>query len=102
MIRDLFACTPSLLSGLVVIRLAVVLTNFFLEMLFYVLFKSLVYTNSVVWANSVDKEKVCMKFQNLFSGKNKKNISKCHLLKVLPSMPSLKLLSFQHRLERHC
>ena len=33
-----------------------------------------------------------MKCQSLFSGKNKKNISKCHLLKVLPSMLSLNML----------
>ena len=29
-------------------------------------------------------EIICMKCQNLFSGKNKKNISKCHLLKIVP------------------
>ena len=31
-----------------------------------------------------------MKSQNLFSGKNMKNISKCCLLKFLPSMLSIK------------
>ena len=30
------------------------------------------------------EETICMKCQMLFSGKNKKNISKCHLLKILP------------------
>ena len=34
-----------------------------------------------------------MKCQNLFSGKNKKNISICHLLKILPSMLSVNHLS---------
>ena len=29
-------------------------------------------------------ETICMKCQSLFSGKNKKNISKYHLLKFLP------------------
>ena len=32
-----------------------------------------------------------MKCQILFSGKNKKSISKCHLLKILPSMLSVKI-----------
>ena len=31
-------------------------------------------------------ETICMKCQKLFSGKNKKNISRCYLLKILPSM----------------
>ena len=31
-----------------------------------------------------------MKFQILFSGKNKKNISKCHLLKFLPRVLRVK------------
>ena len=31
-----------------------------------------------------------MKYQSLFSGKNKKNISKCCLVKFLPSMLSIK------------
>ena len=31
-----------------------------------------------------------MKSQILFSGKNKKNISKCHLLKILPRVLSVK------------
>ena len=33
-----------------------------------------------------------MKCQILFSRKNKKNISECHLLKFLPSMQSVKEL----------
>ena len=32
-----------------------------------------------------------MKCQILFSGKNKKNISKCRLLKILPRVLSIKL-----------
>ena len=31
------------------------------------------------------KETVCMKFQVLFSGKNKKTILVCHLLKFYPA-----------------
>ena len=34
-------------------------------------------------------ETTCMKCQSLFSGQNKKNISKCRLLKFLPSMLSV-------------
>ena len=37
-------------------------------------------------------ETVCMKCQNLFSGKNKKNISICYLLKILPRVLSIKLI----------
>ena len=37
------------------------------------------------------KETVCMKCQILFSGKNKKNISKCRLLKILPRVLSVKI-----------
>ena len=37
------------------------------------------------------QETICIKCQMLFSGKNYKNISKCHLLKFLPSMPSVKM-----------
>ena len=33
-----------------------------------------------------------MKCQILFSGKNKKNISKCRLLKILPRVLSVKLI----------
>ena len=33
-----------------------------------------------------------MKCQRLLSGKNKKNLSKCHLLKFLPSMQSSKAI----------
>ena len=36
------------------------------------------------------QEVICMKFQNLFPGKNKKIISKCRLLKFLPSMQFIK------------
>ena len=36
------------------------------------------------------KETICMKWQILFSGKNKKNISKCRLLKILPRVLSVK------------
>ena len=32
-----------------------------------------------------------MKCQSLFSGKNKKNIFKCHLLKILASMQSINI-----------
>ena len=32
-----------------------------------------------------------MKCQILFSGKNKKNISKCHLLKILPRVLSVNM-----------
>ena len=35
-------------------------------------------------------EIICMKYQIQFSGKNKKNISKCCLLKILPRMLSIK------------
>ena len=34
-------------------------------------------------------ETTCMECQNLFFGKNEKNISKCYLLKFLPRVPSL-------------
>ena len=36
-------------------------------------------------------EIICMKYQILFSWKNKKNISKYHLLKFLPSMQSINI-----------
>ena len=36
----------------------------------------------------VSLETICMKYQIIFSRKNKKNTSKCHLLKFLPSMQS--------------
>ena len=36
------------------------------------------------------KETICMECQSLFSGKNKKNISKCCLLEFLPSMLNVK------------
>ena len=37
-------------------------------------------------------ETFCMKCQNLFSGKNKKNISICHLLTILPVVPSINMI----------
>ena len=37
------------------------------------------------------KKTICMEYQNLFSGKYKKNIAKCRLLKLLPSMLSVNL-----------
>ena len=37
------------------------------------------------------KETICMKCQTLFSGENKKNISKCRLLKFVPSMLSIEV-----------
>ena len=43
-------------------------------------------SNPVFW----EKETICMKCQILFSGKNKKNISKCRLLKILPRVLSVK------------
>ena len=43
-------------------------------------------------------ETICMKCQNLFFGKNKKNISVCHLLKILPRVLSIK----SSRLEINC
>ena len=42
-------------------------------------------------------EAICMKCQIQFSGENKKNvlnISKCRLLKILPSMLSIKVRTF--------
>ena len=42
-------------------------------------------------ANCLQRETICMKYQILFSRKNKKNISKC-LLKFLPSMQGVKKL----------
>ena len=33
-----------------------------------------------------------MKCQNLFSEKNKKNVSNCHLLKIFPRVLSIKIL----------
>ena len=53
------------------------------------------------------QETVCIKCQSLFAGKNKKNISKCHLLELLPSIVSAntiliysRLSLFQTRLSR--
>ena len=50
------------------------------------LFTNTTLTFTILWANSADHklETVCMKCQNLFSGKNKKNILRCHLLEILP------------------
>ena len=58
-------------------------------------------TLATLWAYSADDkliisyklslmETVCMKCQILFSGKNKGNISKCHLLKFLPRVLKVK------------
>ena len=44
----------------------------------------------------------CMKYQTLFSGKNKKNISKCCLLKFLPSMLSISNQTRQETIETYC
>ena len=80
------------------------------------IFSSLIFTSSTVhgfliflrnsltfntlWANSAGEKllffffffprKKDMKCQILFPGKNKKNISKCHLLKILPRVLSVK------------
>ena len=35
-------------------------------------------------------EAICMKCQILFPGKNKKNISNCHMLKILPRVLNIK------------
>ena len=37
------------------------------------------------------QETICMRCQILFSRKNKKNLSKCHLLKFLPTMQSVEV-----------
>ena len=37
-------------------------------------------------------ETICMKCQILFSGKNKKNISECYLLYILPNVLSIKIM----------
>ena len=36
---------------------------------------------------------------NLFSGKNKRNISVCHLLKILPRVLSIKRPFYGHKFE---
>ena len=73
----------------------------------YIILTSLTFTT--LWAFSADdklmifflffpenrirhfiKETICMKCHILFSGKNKKNISKCCLLKILPRVLSVK------------
>ena len=46
-------------------------------------------------------ERFCIKCQNLFSGKNKKNVSVCHLLKILPSMLSIKSQFYVYSSLRH-
>ena len=43
-----------------------------------------------------------MKCQILFSGKNKKNISKCRLLKILPRVLSVKLMNSGHETSGVC
>ena len=40
-------------------------------------------------------ETICMKCQILFSWTNKKNISNCHLLKILPRVLSIKVCTKQ-------
>ena len=40
-----------------------------------------------------DLETICMKYQSIFSGKNKKTILNCHQLKFLPSMLSIYVFS---------
>ena len=40
-------------------------------------------------------ETICMKCQILFSGKNRKNVSKYHLLKILPIVLSIHIRSFR-------
>ena len=37
------------------------------------------------------QETICMKYQIQFSMRNKKHILKCHLLKLLPGMQSVKM-----------
>ena len=86
---------------------------------------STVLTFTTLWANSADKvddifsyfsqntsfgiscklsplETVCMKYQNLFSGKNKKNMSICCLLKILPWMLSInwELFKMYHSIDQ--
>ena len=41
----------------------------------------------------IPNETICIKCHTLCSRKNKKNISKCCLLKFLPSMQSVKVMS---------
>ena len=43
-----------------------------------------------------------MKYQNLFSGKNKKNISNCRLLKILPGVLSVKFNQQHYDKESAC
>ena len=56
-------------------------------------------TFTTVWANSAD-DKLVMIFLffpemfNPFSGKNKNNISKCRLMKILSRVPCVKTLQF--------
>ena len=44
----------------------------------------------------VSSETICMKYQKLFSWKNKKNISKCCLLKILPRVLSVNYVALLH------
>ena len=57
------------------------------QIFFFIFFKK---TGSDTSCKLSPKETISMKCQILFSGKNKKNISKCHLLKILPGMLSVK------------
>ena len=70
------------------------------------MFLHFILTLTTLWANSADDKLVifplrtiCMKRQNLFSGKNKKNISICLLLKILPS--ARLCVNAKHTLEHH-
>ena len=47
-------------------------------------------TGSDISCKLSPEETICMQCQILFSGKNKKNISKCRLLKILPRVLSVK------------
>ena len=46
----------------------------------------------IVPENARTKETICMESQSLFSGKIRKNISKCRMLILLPSMLGVKPL----------
>ena len=46
-------------------------------------------------------EKICMKCQNLYSGENKKNISVCRLLKILPRVLNINSQFYVYSSLRH-
>ena len=54
------------------------------KLMFYIII------NIIIIPRKQESESHCMKCQNLFSGKNKKNISICRLLKILPIVLSAK------------